>query len=68
MSETKKVITKTVNRSGKSSHAAGKSLVKKALVVKAKSQSKISSENIKKLNEKLKQEKEMAAKMTWIQK
>ncbi len=63
MSETKKVITKTVNRSGKPSHTAVKSLVKKALVVKAKSQSKISSENIKKLNEKLKQEKETAAKI-----
>jgi len=56
MSETKKVITKTVNRSGKS-------LVKKALVVKAKNQSKISAENIKKLNEKLKQEKELAIKI-----
>jgi mannose-1-phosphate guanylyltransferase len=50
-----KVITKTVNRSGKS-------LVKKALVVKAKNQSKISVENIKKLNEKLKQEKEILEK------
>ncbi len=50
MAETKKVITKTVNRSGKS-------LVKKALVVKAKKQSKISAENIKKLNEKKLEEK-----------
>ena len=55
MTETKKVITKTVNRSGKS-------LVKKALVVKAKNISKISAENIKKLNEKLKQEKEILEK------
>jgi small subunit ribosomal protein S2 len=55
MTETKKVITKTVNRSGKS-------LVKKALVVKAKQQSKISAENIKKLNEKLKLEKELLEK------
>ncbi len=52
MVEKKKVIVKTVNR-------GGKSLVKKALVVKAKIQSKISVENIKKLNEKLKQEKEI---------
>ncbi len=51
MAEAKKVIKKTVNRTGKS-------LVKKALVVKAKTQSKISAENIKKLNEKIKQEKE----------
>lgn len=50
-----KVITKTVNRSGKS-------LVKKALVVKAKNQSKISVENIKKLNEKLIKEKEAIEK------
>ena len=50
MAETKKVITKTVNRSGKS-------LVKKALVVKAKKQSKISAENIKKLNERKLEEK-----------
>lgn len=55
MAEAKKVITKTVNRSGKS-------LVKKALVVKAKNISKISAENIKKLNEKLKQEKETLEK------
>jgi small subunit ribosomal protein S2 len=50
-----KVIAKTVNRSGKS-------LVKKALVIKAKNQSKISAENIKNLNEKLKQEKEALIK------
>jgi len=50
-----KVIKKTVNRSGKS-------LVKKALVVKAKNQSKISAENIKKLNEKLIKEKEAIKK------
>jgi small subunit ribosomal protein S2 len=55
MTDTKKVITKTVNRSGKS-------LVKKALVVKAKNTSKISAENIKKLNEKLKLEKEALIK------
>ena len=52
MSEAKKVIVKTVNRSGKS-------LVKRALVVKAKNQSKISVENIKKLNEKKLEEKKI---------
>lgn len=52
MAEAKKIITKTVNRSGKS-------LVKKALVVKAKKQSKISAENIKKLNEKKLEEKKI---------
>ena len=50
MSEKKKVITKTVNRSGKS-------LVKKALVIKTKTQSNITSENIKKMNEKIAAEK-----------
>lgn len=55
MTDKKKVITKTVNRSGKS-------LVKKALVVKAKTQSNITSENIKKMNEKVALEKEAAAK------
>jgi len=55
MTEKKKVITKTVNRSGKS-------LVKKALVVKTKTQSNITSENIKKMNEKVALEKEAAAK------
>lgn len=55
MAEAKKVITKTVNRSGKS-------LIKKALVVKAKTQSNISAENIKKLNEKIKAEKASIAK------
>lgn len=49
----KKVVSKTVNRSGKS-------LVKKALVVKAKNQSKISAENIKKLNEKKLEEKKIS--------
>lgn len=53
MADVKKVITKTVNRSGKS-------LVKKALVVKAKNQSKISVENIKKLNEKKLEEKKIS--------
>lgn len=48
-----KTIKKTVNRTGKS-------LVKKALVIKVKNQSKISTENIKKLNEKLKLEKAVA--------
>ena len=52
MAEAKKIITKTVNRSGKS-------LVKKALVVKAKKQSKISAENIRKLNEKKLEEKKI---------
>lgn len=46
MADKKKVVTKTVNRTGKS-------LVKKALVVKAKNQSNITTENIKKLNEKV---------------
>jgi len=55
MADAKKIITKTVNRSGKS-------LVKKALVVKAKTQSKISVENIKKLNERKLKEKEVAEK------
>jgi small subunit ribosomal protein S2 len=55
MAEKKKVITKTVNRSGKS-------LVKKALVVKTKTQSNITSENIKKMNEKVMAEKEALAK------
>ncbi len=55
MAEKKKVITKTVNRSGKS-------MVKKALVVKAKQQSNITAENIKKLNEKIKADKDVAAK------
>ncbi len=50
MTEKKKVITKTVNRSGKS-------LVKKALVIKTKTQSNITSENIKKMNEKMASEK-----------
>ncbi|MBP9817576.1 30S ribosomal protein S2 [Candidatus Shapirobacteria bacterium] len=44
------VKTKTVNRTGKS-------LVKKALVVKAKGQSTITTENIKRQNEKLEAEK-----------
>jgi len=51
MADKKKVITKTVNRTGKS-------LVKKALVVKAKNQSNITTENIKKLNEKVLAHKE----------
>lgn len=49
------VKTKTVNRSGKS-------LVKKALVVKTKAQSNITSENIKKMNEKVMAQKEAAKK------
>jgi small subunit ribosomal protein S2 len=55
MVEKKKVIKKTVNRTGKS-------LIKKALVVKAKTQSKISIESIKKLNEKKLKEKETLEK------
>ena len=55
MADAKKVINKIVNRSGKS-------LIQKALVVKAKTQSNISAENIKKLNEKIKAEKAFAAK------
>ena len=54
MTEKKKIV-KTVNRSGKA-------LIKKALVVKAKKQSKISVENIKKLNEKKLEEKAILAK------
>ena len=50
-----KVKTKTVNRSGKS-------LVKKALVVKTKTQSNITSENIKKMNEKVAAQKSAVAK------
>lgn len=57
MAEAKKVIKKTVNRTGKS-------LVKKALVVKAKGKTKISVENIKKLNEKKIQEKASLAKVS----
>jgi len=56
MAEKKKVITKTINRTGKS-------LVKKALVVKAKKQSNIKAENIKKLNEKIKADKENLTKI-----
>jgi len=56
MAEKKIVKTKTVNRSGKS-------LVKKALVVKTKTQSNITSENIKKMNEKVALEKEAAKKI-----
>ena len=54
MTEKKKIV-KTVNGSGKT-------LIKKALVVKAKKQSKISVENIKKLNEKKLEEKAILAK------
>lgn len=53
--KTKKVIKKTVNRTGKA-------IVKKALVVKAKSKSNITAENIKKLNEKVKKAKEVVKK------
>ncbi|MEI8068038.1 MAG: 30S ribosomal protein S2 [Candidatus Shapirobacteria bacterium] len=49
------VKTKTVNRSGKS-------LVKKALVIKTKQQSNITAGNIKTLNEKIKKEKEALEK------
>jgi small subunit ribosomal protein S2 len=56
MIKKKKVLTKTVNRSGKS-------LVKKALVVKSKTQSNITTENIKKMNEKVAAEKSAAAKV-----
>lgn len=49
------VKTKTVNRSGKS-------LVKKALVVKTKAQSNITSENIKKMNEQVMAQKSAIAK------
>lgn len=55
MAEKKKVIVKTVNRTGKS-------MVKKALVVKAKNQSNVTAENIKKLNEKVQAEKIALAK------
>lgn len=53
--ETKKVIKKTVNRTGKA-------MVKKALVVKAKRKSNITAENIKKLNEKVKKDKDVVKK------
>lgn len=46
MAEKKKVIKKTINRTGKS-------LVKKALVVKVKKQTNIQADNIKRINEKL---------------
>lgn len=55
MAEKKKVIVKTVNRTGKS-------MVKKALVVKVKNQSNVTAENIKKLNEKVQAEKIALAK------
>lgn len=55
MAEKKKVITKTVNRSGKS-------MVKKALVIKTKKQSNITAGNIKILNEKVKKDKEALEK------
>ncbi|MDD4937777.1 MAG: 30S ribosomal protein S2 [Candidatus Shapirobacteria bacterium] len=55
MAEKKKIIKKTINRTGKS-------LIKKALVVKAKKQSNIKTENIKKLNEKIKAQKEELVK------
>jgi len=51
MEDKKKIIVKTVNRTGKS-------LAKKALVVKAKKQSAISAEKIKKLNEELRAKKD----------
>ncbi|MDD4026667.1 MAG: 30S ribosomal protein S2 [Candidatus Shapirobacteria bacterium] len=57
MTEKNKVIVKTVNRSGKS-------MVKKALVVKSKTQSNITSENIKKMNEKVAAQKASFAKAT----
>ncbi len=53
--EKKKTISKTVNRTGKS-------LVKKALVVNSRKQSKVSSEQVKKLNEEVKAKKERAVK------
>lgn len=53
MTEKKVVKVKTVNRSGKA-------LIKKALVVKAKKQSNITAENVKKANEKIKAAKEAA--------
>lgn len=55
MIEKKKVVVKTVNRSGKS-------MVKKALVVRSKTQSNITSENIKKMNEKVMAQKSAIAK------
>jgi small subunit ribosomal protein S2 len=55
MKDKKKVIIKTVNRSGKS-------LVKKALVIKTKTQSNITFENIKKMNEKVMAQKEALTK------
>lgn len=55
MEEKKKTIVKTVNRTGKS-------LVKKALVVKAKKQTAVSADKIKKINEDLKAKKEALVK------
>lgn len=49
--EKKKVISKTVNRTGKS-------LVKKALVVNSRKQSSINAEQVKRLNEEVKAKKE----------
>ena len=51
-----KTINKTVNRTVKPS-SAGKSLVKKAIVVRDKKKSNVTAESIKKLNEKVKEEK-----------
>ncbi|MGI5840637.1 MAG: 30S ribosomal protein S2 [Patescibacteria group bacterium] len=55
MEEKKKTINKTVNRTGKS-------LVKKALVVNSKKQSRVNTEQVKKLNEEVKAKKERAKK------
>jgi len=55
MEEKKKVIVKTVNRTGKS-------LVKKALVVKAKKQTAVNTDKIKRINEELKAKKEALVK------
>jgi len=51
--EKKKVISKTVNRTGKS-------LVKKALVVNSRKQSSVNTDQLKKLNEEVKAKKERA--------
>ena len=55
MEEKKKTIVKTVNRTGKS-------LVKKALVVKAKKQTAVTADKIKKINEDLRVKKEALIK------
>ncbi|MFA5828295.1 MAG: 30S ribosomal protein S2 [Candidatus Shapirobacteria bacterium] len=60
MEEKKKTIVKTVNRTGKS-------LVKKALVVKAKKQTAVTADKIKKINEDLRAKKDALSKKQELQ-